>query len=68
MSQQTASPENPRRPWFAWTWFVCPGCRSFVGCWPVRTGYCYTGSLLYSKTITCHFLHSFHCACAQLAG
>ena len=70
--QQTPSPENTRRPWLAWTWSVCTGCRSFVGCtiissWPMRTGYCYTGPLLYSKTIICHFLLLIHCACAQLA-
>lgn len=71
-SQQTPSPENPWRPRFAWTWSFCSGCRSFLGCtvirfWPMRTGYCYTGLLLYSKTIICHFLLLFHCACAQLA-
>ena len=70
--QQTPSPENPWRPWFVWTWFVCTGCRSFVGCiiissWPMRTGYCYTGPLFYSNTIICHFLLLFHCTCAQLA-
>ena len=35
--------------------------------WPMRTGYCYTGPLLYSKNTICHFLPLFHCTCAQLA-